>query len=74
LSDLVILVGPLYQMGERTMADNELLTAGKLATAWGVSPKLVKQAIEKAGVEADVVKGGCKYYGPETAEKIKKEL
>lgn len=56
------------------MADKDLLTAGKLAAAWGVSPKAVKDAIAKAGVDADVVKGGCKYYGPETAEKIKKEL
>ena len=56
------------------MADKDLLTAGKLAAAWGVSAKVVKAAIEKAGVEPDVTKGACKYYGPETAEKIKKEL
>ena len=56
------------------MADKDLLTAGKLAKEWGVSQKVVKQAIEKAGVEPDVVKGSCKYYKPETAEKIKKAI
>lgn len=56
------------------MADKNLLSAGKLAKEWGVSAKLVKAAIEKAGVQPDVVKGSCKYYGPETAEKIKKAL
>jgi hypothetical protein len=52
----------------------ELLTAGKLAKEWGVSPKSVKQAIEKAGVEPDVKKGGCNYFTLETAEKIKAAL
>lgn len=52
------------------MAD-ELLTAGKIATALEVSPKKIKDAIEKAGIEPDSVKGACKYYGPETVEKIK---
>ncbi len=56
------------------MADKDLLTAGKLAAAFGVSPKVLKEAIIKAGVEPDVTKGACKYYGPESAKKIKKEL
>ncbi len=55
------------------MAD-ELLTAGKLAKEWGVSPRDVKAAIEKAGVCEDVKKGACRYYKPETAAKIKKAL
>ncbi len=55
------------------MAD-ELLSTGKLATKWGVSPKDVKAAIEKAGVCEDVKKGACRYYKPETAAKIKKAL
>ena len=50
---------------------NELLTAGKIAQALEVSPKKIKEAIEKAGVEPDSVKGACKYYGPETVKKIK---
>ncbi len=52
------------------MAD-DLLTAGKIAQALDVAPKKIKQAIDKAGVEPDSVKGNCKYYGPATVEKIK---
>ncbi len=52
----------------------ELLTAGKVAAALNVPPKKVKAAIEKAGLEPDVVKGACKYYKPETVEKIKAAL
>ena len=52
----------------------ELLTAGKVAKALEVSPKKIKEAIEKAGLEPDVVKGACKYYKPETVEKIKAAL
>ncbi len=52
----------------------ELLSAGKLAKALEVSPKKVKEAIEKAGIEPDVVKSGCKYYGAESAKKIKAAL
>jgi hypothetical protein len=55
------------------MAD-DLYTAGKLAKEWGVSPKDVKAAIEKAGVGEDVKKGACRYYSAETAAKIKKAL
>ncbi len=53
---------------------DELLTAGKLAREWGVSPKDVKAAIEKSGVCEDVKKGACRYYSPKTAAKIKKAL
>lgn len=52
----------------------DLFTAGKLAKEWGVSPKAVKAAIEKAGVDEDVKKGACRYYNAETAKKIKKHL
>jgi len=55
------------------MAD-DLFTAGKLAKEWGVSPKEVKAAIEKAGVDEDVKKGACRYYTAETAKKIRKHL
>lgn len=55
------------------MAD-ELLSAGKIAQALDVTPKKIKEAIEKAGVEPDSVKGSCKYYGPKTVEKIKAAL
>ena len=52
----------------------ELLSAGKVAKALEATPKQVKDAIEKAGVEPDVVKGGCKYYGQVTVKKIKAAL
>jgi hypothetical protein len=53
------------------MAEKELLTAAKLAESWGVSVKVVKDAITKAAVAPDSKKGPCLYYGPETAKKIK---
>ena len=56
------------------MADKDLLTAGKLAEAWGVPAKAVKEAIAKAGVKPDAVKGPCAYFGTETAKKIKAAL
>ena len=52
----------------------ELLTAGKIATALQVSPKKIKDAIDKAGIEPDSVKGACKYYAPASVEKIKAAL
>ena len=52
----------------------ELLSAGKVAKALDVSPQKVKEAIEKAGLEPDSVKGSCKYYGPASVEKIKASL
>ena len=55
------------------MADN-LMTAGKLAKAWDVPQKKIKEAIEQAGIEADVVKGNCKYYSEETSKQIKAAL
>lgn len=56
------------------MTNQNLLSAGKLAKEWDVPAKKVKQAIEKAGVEPDVIKGSCKYYGQETAKTIKAAL
>lgn len=55
------------------MADT-LMTAGKLAKAWDVPQKKIKEAIEQAGIEADVVKGNCKYYSEETSKQIKAAL
>jgi hypothetical protein len=51
-----------------------LLTAGKIATALQVSPKKIKDAIAKAGIEPDSVKGACKYYTPASVDKIKAAL
>lgn len=56
------------------MADKNLLTAGKVAAALGVSPGQVKKAIEAAGVKPTVIKAGCSYYDDACVEKIKKAL
>jgi len=49
----------------------ELYTAGKLAEKLGVSQGKVKKIIEAENIEPDEVKRNCKYYGEETAAKIK---
>ena len=54
------------------MADEELLTAGKIAKAIGVSASTVNGYIKDNGIEPDKTKGSCKYYGPKTVAKIKK--
>jgi threonyl-tRNA synthetase len=55
------------------MAD-EMLTAAKMAKEWAVSENAVKKAIKELGIEADAKKGPCNYYGPKTAQKIKKAV
>lgn len=52
----------------------ELLTAAKLAKEWAVSENLVKKAIKDHGITPDAKKGPCNYYGPKTAQKIKKAI
>ena len=54
------------------MSTKDLYTAGKIAKEFGITPKDVKSTITELKLEADLVKGGCKYYTKETAEKIKK--
>ena len=49
----------------------ELYTAGKLAEKLGVSQGKVKKIIEAENIEPDEVKRNCKYYGEETAARIK---
>jgi len=49
----------------------EMYTAGKLAKLLGVSQGKVKKIIEAENIEPDEVKRNCKYYGDETAEKIR---
>jgi hypothetical protein len=56
------------------MTDKNLLTAGKVAAALGVSQGQVKKAIEAAGVKPSIVKAGCSYYDDVCVEKIKKAL
>ena len=52
----------------------ETYTAGKLAEKLGVSQGKVKKIIEAENIEPDEVKRNCKYYGEETAAKIKSLL
>jgi hypothetical protein len=55
-------------------APGDLLTAGKLAVAWGVKPGDVKKAIVASRVKPDLVRCGCAYYGRATVASIKKAL
>ncbi len=56
------------------MAAQELLTAGKIAKEFEVPQKIIKNIIQDLNIEADVVKGNCKYYTRETADKIKSKI
>lgn len=56
------------------MANQELLTAGKLAKEFDVPQKIIKNIIQEMNIEADVIKGNCKYYTRETANKIKSKI
>ena len=49
----------------------EMYTGAKLAEKLGVSQGKVKKIIEAESIEPDEVKRNCKYYGEETAAKIK---
>jgi hypothetical protein len=60
--------------GTGMVGGGDLLTAGKLAVAWGVKPGDVKRAISAAGARPDATRCGCAYYGPATAARIKKHL
>jgi hypothetical protein len=51
-----------------------LVTAGKLAAAWGTKAGDVKKAIAAAGVRPDATRCGCAYYGPATVARIKKQM
>lgn len=52
----------------------DLLTAGKIAMQLGVSGGSVSKAIKTLGIKADLVKGGCSYYGAEAIKKIKTSI
>jgi len=51
-----------------------LLTATKLAAAWGVKPTALKKKLQEAGVEPDHVRCGCAYYDKTRLEKMRKKL
>lgn len=57
-----------------TGGPGDLLTAGKLAAAWGVKPADVKKAIVAARVKPDATRCGCAYYGKTSAASIRKHL
>ena len=46
----------------KIMAKEELFTSGKLAKEWGVAPKVIKAAIEKAEAEVETT------HTPETID------
>ena len=53
---------------------DEMMSAGKWAKEFGVSPKKFKEALTAAGVEPDEKKSGCAYYSKSSASKAKKKL
>ena len=53
---------------------DEMMSAGKWAKEFGVSPKKFKEALAATGVEPDEKKGGCAYYSKGSANKVKKKL
>jgi hypothetical protein len=50
---------------------SDLLTAGNIAKALGVSDAKVKKAIQMLGIKPLAKKGVCNYYGKDTVAKIK---
>ena len=51
-----------------------MLSVGKWAAEWGVTPAKVKKAIKELNVQPDMKKSGCAYYSDKTAAKIKKAV
>ncbi|MGB5932974.1 MAG: hypothetical protein WBH57_07900 [Anaerolineae bacterium] len=56
------------------MVEGKMLSAGKIAKELDASPKEVKRIIKEGGLEPDLVKRGCSYYGEAKIETIKQEL
>jgi len=52
----------------------DLLTAGKLAVAWGVPKAALGKKLKELKVEPDLVKAGCSYYSRVRLEKIRPKL
>jgi len=57
-----------------TNSGGEMLTAGKLAEALGVSQGKIRKLIQEHEIEPDEIARGCKYYGPATLKKLKAEV
>jgi len=56
------------------VAEENMLSAGKVAKELDASPKEVKRIIKEEGLEPDLVKRGCSYYGEAKIEVIKQKL
>jgi hypothetical protein len=52
----------------------ELLTAAKLADAWGVPKAKLSRRLKEEHVEPDLVKAGCSYYDLAKVEKLRTKL
>ena len=57
-----------------TAKAGQLLTAGKLAEALGVSQGKAKKLIEQYDIQPDEIQRGCKYYGSATLRKLEAEF
>ena len=57
-----------------TAQDADLLTAGKLAEAWGVPKSALSKKLKEFEVAPDLVKAGCSYYSLGRLEKLRPKL
>ena len=57
-----------------TTEKHDLVTAGNIAKALGVSDAKVKKAIADLGVKPKAKKGVCNYYSTDVLAKVKKAL
>ncbi|NLT35346.1 MAG: hypothetical protein GXX83_05560 [Gaiellales bacterium] len=56
------------------MAEQELLTSAKLAEKIGVSAGKVAKYLREQGIQPDVTKGRCGYYGAQAIAKVEQAL
>ncbi|HET9672658.1 MAG TPA: hypothetical protein VFQ40_07395 [Actinomycetota bacterium] len=52
----------------------ELLTAAKLADAWGVPKATLSRRLKEEHVQPDLVKAGCSYYDVSKVQKLRQKL
>ena len=52
----------------------ELLTAAKLADAWGVPKAKLCRRLKEEHVQPDLVKAGCSYYDASKVAKLRPKL
>ncbi len=56
------------------MDEQDLLTAAKLAEAWGMPKVALSKRLKEQKVEPDLVKRGCSYYSRTRLEKMRGKL